>query len=327
MSDINRIKVYKYKNIAAAMAVMLLALVALSTSCKVGDTDKKANNVGNSTADSSAADDTAVDTANGKRLTKNYVYKEVQSVGEGLLVQVDSDHPYIGKIGETDTLYRYLFTADGEQIMAAGLPSDEAMTEMLIALNSLAVDFRNATGLDTLMVTSLIPDDTAVKKDEAYIGSCADLMVNEDGEYKPFTGIKDYAWVTNNCYRYGFVMRGASRLRYIGKEAAACIKDMSRSEGAAGLEKLETAIKDYTFEEPLYFTSDDGAEYAGYFVPSGDGATTSVPVPAKADDSEYGNFISGNNDDGYIVFVSLSEDTSVKKNGDGSNDSSAAAGG
>ena len=308
MSDINKIKVYKYKNIAAALAVMLLALVALSTSCGAGASAKTADKGKHDTVDSLSAESADDNGSSGKRLTKNYVYKEMHSVNDGLLVQVNSQRPFTGNVGETDQLYQYLFTPDGELLMAAGYPSDEALKEMLEALNRLALDFKAYSGLDTLMVTTLMPEEgTSVKSDEAYIGSCAELMVNEDGDFKKFTGTEDYAWIPNNCYKYGFVMRGANKLRYIGKEAAACIRDMGITDGAGDLETLEITIKDYTFEEPLYFTDEGGKEYAGYFVPVGEGETTSIPVPAKADNSEFVNFISGNNDDGYIVFADLTD--------------------
>jgi D-alanyl-D-alanine carboxypeptidase len=313
MSNLNRIKVYKYKNIAAALAVMLLSLVALSTSCGKSASDKNAKSKKSDIAESSVVVTEDKDSGKG-RLTKNYKYKEMKSVGEGLLVQVDSAHPFTGTLGETEALYPYLFTKDGIMLMAAGYPSDEARADMLRQLNNLAVDFKGYCGLDTLMITSLIPDDeNAAKTDEAYIGSCADLMINVDGEYKEFTGTEDYAWIPNNCYKYGFVMRGTNRLRYIGKEAAACIRDMGLADGPADFETLLTDIKEYSFEKPLYFTADNGVQYAGYFVPLSDEATTSIPIPTRSDESELNHFISGNNVDGYIVFVDLSGDTDLTK--------------
>lgn len=306
MSDLNRIKVYKYKNIAAALAVMLLSLVALSTSCGNSASGKKVNSKNIDTAESSVVAEEDKDSGK-SRLTKSYRYKEMKSVGEGLLVQVDSAHPFTGTLGEIEPLYPYLFAKDGKMLMSAAYPNDEALAEMLRQLNNLAVDFKGAYGLDTLMITSLMPDDgSSVKTDEAFIGSCADLMINVNGEYKEFTGTEDYAWIPNNCYKYGFVMRGTNRLRYIGKEAASCIRDMGKADGPADLDTMLADIKDYTFEKPLYFTADNGVEYAGYFVPLSDGATTSIPVPTRADESDYKTFISGNNVDGYIIFVDLS---------------------
>ncbi|SFD15257.1 hypothetical protein [Ruminococcus albus] len=306
MSDLNRIKVYKYKNIAAALAVMLLSLVALSTSCGNSASEKKANSQKSDTAESSVV--AAEDKDSGKsRLTKNYKYKEMKNVGEGLLVQVDSAHPFTGTVGETEPLYSYLFAKDGNMLMSAAYPNDEARSDMLRQLNNLAVDFKGTYGLDTLMITSLMPDEESKSKtNESSIGSCADLMINSNGEYKEFTGTEDYAWIPNNCYKYGFVMRGTNRLRYVGKEAAACIRDMGKADGPADFDTMLADIKDYTFEKPLYFTADNGVEYAGYFVPLSEDATTSIPVPTRADESEYKTFISGNNVDGYIIFVDLS---------------------
>lgn len=315
MSDTTRIRIYKYKNIAAALAVLLLILVALSTSCGAKGGSKKETKNKAYAADSSVAENDTEDVSDSKRLTKYYVYKEMQNgtaLYNGLLLNVDSSHPFTGQINNAEALYSFMFDKDGEQILAAGYPSDEALPEMLKALNTLAVDFKKESGLNTLMVSSLVPQEEGDKTDEAYIGSCADLMLYDyfNGSFDSFTGTDEYSWIPNNCYKYGFIMRGNDRLRYVGTEAAAYIRYLSVTEGQADLEKLQTTVKNYSFEEPLYFVSDDETEYAAYFVPVESGSiTTSVPIPTREDETEYTHFISGNNEDGYIVFVNLSENT------------------
>ncbi|WP_295151950.1 hypothetical protein [uncultured Ruminococcus sp.] len=311
MSELFKIKNLKYSNIGVALAVILLLLVALSTSCSKNDSEKNAKQGKADTAESTSAEDE--EDTDDKRLTKNYVYKEIQngtSLHNGLLLKVDETHPFTGQINNAEMLYSFLFDKEGEQVLAAGYPSDEALPEMLTALNALACDFQKQSRLNTLMVSSLVPEDEGSKTDEAYIGSCADLMLYDydEGTFDSFTGEGDYAWIPENCYKYGFVMRGADRLRYVGREAAAYIRYVSTSGGAGDLDSLWDDIREYSFEKPLYFTAYDDTEYAAYFVPAKeDSTTTSIPIPAGADEREYKHFISGNNYDGYIVFAYMSE--------------------
>lgn len=314
MSETTKIKVYKYKNIAGALAVVLLVLVAVSTSCSPDASKRKAAKQAD-TEVSSAEEIEPENEKIGKRLTKNYIYKEMQNgtaLYNGLLLQVDGQHPFKGQTNNTESLYSFLFDSNGEQVMAASYPSDEALPEMLRSLSAMAVDFEGQSGGNgMIMVTSLIPaDDGAQKTDEAYIGSSADLMVFDGGSYLEFTGTEDFAWILHNCYKYGFIMRGSDRLRYIGKETAAVIRYMSQTDGSADLEKFQADVKGYSFEEPMFLTTDDSIEYAAYFVPTEEGTiTTSVPIPVREDDSEYTHIISGNNDDGYIVIVNMSDNT------------------
>ncbi len=311
MSDTTKIKVYKYKNIAAALAVLLLVTVGISTSCSKRSAGRKETKAKKDTAVSSAAEDTAAADDGSLRLTRNYIYKEMQNgtnLNNGLLLQVDSSHPFTGQVNNAEPLYSFMFDADGEQVLAASYPSDEALPDMLKSLNQLAVDFEDDSGLNTLMVSSLIPEGD--NTDEAAIGSSADLMLYDyyNGTFENFTGTEEYAWIPENCHRYGFVMRGTDRLRYVGRDAAECIRYLEQTEGQADLEKLETVIRDYSFEKPLFFTADSDVEYAAYFVAAEEGSTTtSVPVPTREDESEYSHSISGNNEDGYIVIVDLSD--------------------
>ena len=315
MSESNRITRYKYKNIAAGLAVLLLALVALSTSCSPKADRKNESSTNADTVDTTADESVENDTSGSQRLTENYKYIELQngtSLNNGWLVQVDAAHPFTGQINAPEALYSFMFDTSGEQILYAGYPSDEAAPEMLKNLNLMASDFVRETKLNTLMVSSMVPEDASQKTDEAFIGTCVDMMLYDpnSGSFGPFSTEDKYAWLPENCYKYGFVMRGDSRFRYIGKEAAACLKYMNSGEDTADLEKLWTDIKNYSFESPMFFALDSGSEYAGYFVPVQNGSiTTSIPVPTRENGAEYTHMISGNNTDGYIVFADLSDNS------------------
>ena len=328
MSETTKPKVYKYKNIAAALAVILLILVAVSTSCSSRQSKKKAVEDKDDIAGSSVEETKPVKEDASKRLTKNYTYNEMQNgtaMYNGLLLQVDAQHPFKGQVNNTESLYSFLFDKNCEQVMAASYPSDEALPEMLQALNDMAVAFEaqsHSSGM--LMITSMIPDadDTAQRADEAYIGSTVDLMVFDGESYLEFTGKDSFAWIPQNCAKYGFVMRGADRLRYVGREAAELIDHMKKTDGSADLEKFQSAVREYSFEKPWFVTTDNGTEYASYFVAAEEGTlTTSVPVPMRDDESSYPYIISGNNADGYIVIADITENKEFDSNNNSAADS------
>ena len=308
MPPIQKVRVYKYKNIAAALAVVLLALVALSTNVGSGSAKKHTNSKNNTSVSSKSEKKSAkkADKDDDVRLTKNYKYEEFKNgttPNSGYLVTVDSDQPYTGSPFDTDGIYSYLFDEAGNQIMYASSTMIYGETEMLEHLNQMAVDFAADTGLRTLMISQLIPDDGSDSKyDEAYIGTCADLMIY-NGSFDPFTAEGDYGWLTENCYKYGFIFRGNSRIRYVGVPVSEYLKS-----SGSDLETFMEAVKKYKFEKPLYFTDENDKEFAFYFidVSSGD-TTTNVPIPLRQDDSEYGYDISGNNEDGYVVCVNLTD--------------------
>ncbi|MBR1864661.1 MAG: hypothetical protein IJ806_11310 [Ruminococcus sp.] len=308
-------QVFRYTNVAAAMAVMLLIVVGISTACNSSSDDKKKD------SSSSAAEVTVSQPdeteqqqpVQGNSLTGNYKYVEYQngiSLGNGYLVTVDEAHPFTGLPKNQVQLYGYMFDPSGAQIMYGSSTVIEAEAEMLDMFNELTVGFVNKTGLTSLMVYGLIPEDEGQPKtDEAFIGTCVDLMTYDQfgGYYGDFTGEGDYAWVPENCYRYGFVMRDTDRLRYVGKAVSEYIHMMNSSGNAMDLGSFMTSVKSYSFDSPLMFADEEDNEYAVYYVGVTEGSdTTSIPVPLKDNDKEYKCEISGNNIDGYVVCVDLS---------------------
>ena len=118
----------------------------------------------------------------------------------------------------------------------------------------------------------------------------------------------DYAWLYENCYKYGFVVRypnaskdktgldGSERvhLRYVGYEHAYY---MSKN-GLCLEEYLELIRTQYTFSgDHLTFTADNGKTYEVYYVAS-TGNPTGVSVPKDASYS-----ISGDNMNGFVVTI------------------------
>ncbi|MBR3760666.1 MAG: M15 family metallopeptidase [Ruminococcus sp.] len=134
-----------------------------------------------------------------------------------------------------------------------------------------------------------------------------------------YMGIGNHAWINENCYKYGFIVRYTEEkeditkipnepwhFRYVGiPHAYYMTKNNLCLE-----EYIELIGKNHPYDgEHLTFTDHDNRSYEVYFVPSDDGAEkTTVPVPAG---KEYN--ISGNNIDGFIVTV-YNDGTPVVKN-------------
>lgn len=336
MAETHKVRVYKYKNIAAALAVVLLVVVGISTSCnsngKKHDDKKKdtSSSASSSVSDKNDSGDDASDSV--VKLTKNYRYDEYKngsSLNNGSLVIVNSEHPFTGEIPETDGVYNYLFDRSGNQIMYATSTLINGSREMLESFNAMGVDFSNETGLKTLMVSGLIPEsgeEGDPKTDEAYSGVKIDLMLYDavNGTYPEFTGEGDYSWLSENCYKYGFVGRGTNGFRYVGVPYAEYMH-----ENSLGFEDFSEKVKEYTFEKPLLFDSQQGVRYAVYFVKADLESTVSkIPIPLRDDNTEYNFSVSGNNVDGYVVCVDLTGEAAPVGNGSsqiGSDDGSSAA--
>lgn len=124
-----------------------------------------------------------------------------------------------------------------------------------------------------------------------------------------FQGTGDYAWFSENCWKYGYILRYPQNkehkteiqfepwhFRYCGIPHAYY---MSKN-GLCMEEYIEKLEKEFPYSgQHLEFTDDNGQAYEVYFVPSEDGSdTTSVPVPSGL---KYE--ISGNNYSGFIVTV------------------------
>lgn len=314
-------KNYKYKNIAAALAILLLIILSLSTACS--SSAKKGKDDSSSTVDSSSEDE-------GLKLTSNYKYislKNDDELGKGPLVLVNEKHAYTADNSEEiEDIYDYLFNDNGDQIMQASSTSVKGSKQLLVSFNSLINDFYKDTGITNIVVNTIYSAESKEDKDvtertedspEHATGYAIDLNTynDENGSYPAFEATGSYGWIGQNCWKYGFVQRytkdkesftgvaeKTNHFRYVGQLSAEIMHKNSFC-----LEEYLDYIKNYTFEVPLEYQSENGSEYAIYYVEAEDGKTTNVQIPLKKDDTEYKYGYSGNNTDGYIVWVKLND--------------------
>jgi D-alanyl-D-alanine carboxypeptidase len=134
-------------------------------------------------------------------------------------------------------------------------------------------------------------------------GYAFDLTETETGDYQ---GTGDYAWINENCYKFGFIERYKEEktdltkiqpepwhFRYVGIPHAYYMTMNNLC-----LEEYINMLSQFVYgEHHLEFTDENGKGYEIYFIPADMASeTTNVPVPSG---KKYD--ISGNNIDGFIV--------------------------
>ena len=137
-----KVKRYKYKNIAAALAILLLIILGISTSCSPkADSPKK---ITDSSSNSSAVKADSSSKKAVKKLTGNYMYvtaKNKTDMVNGDLILVNGDHSFTGTVNNTDTVYSYLFDKNGSQIMSTSSTQLTAKKETFEAFSKMGNDF------------------------------------------------------------------------------------------------------------------------------------------------------------------------------------------
>ncbi len=177
-----------------------------------------------------------------------------------------------------------------------------------------STDFQQQLYDEDLMATGE-EESTRVAKagfSEHESGLAFDLTTYPDYDYQ---GEGEYAWFTENCYKYGLIVRYAEdkeqitkiqsepwHFRYVGiPHAYYMTKNNLCLE-----EYIDMIITQYYYQadQHLEFTDENGNEYEVYFVLSDDASdVTTIPVPTGKRFE-----VSGTNVNGFIVTVYKNED-------------------
>lgn len=250
----------------------------------------------------------------------------------GDLILVNEDHQYfdgdedlVSILEKNDEAGRKSFTAVDYDYKIIDV-AYEPMAQMIDS-------FVAATELDDLMIygsyrtrefqKQLYENDLAIKGTESSdlvakpghseheTGYAFDFSRYEKGTGAPvdYDGTGEYAWFSENCYKYGFIMRYPEEkkeitkikyepwhFRYVGIPHAYYMTNKGIC-----LEEYIDLVREHPYEgDHLEFSDHNGKNYEVYFVTSvGDTESdTSIPVPTGL---KYE--ISGNNVDGFIVTV------------------------
>jgi D-alanyl-D-alanine carboxypeptidase len=276
----------------------------------------------------------------------DFVNKTQADLGVGNLVLVNNRIKFLGSVDENKLVIVH------DQKNKAYWVSDRNVKLLPVAmdaLNSMLLDFKNATQNGNVMARSgyrtieyqeqLYNEDLAKNGadsstlvampgySEHHTGLVVDFTTYDGKSYDDFTGEGDYAWIMNNCDKYGFINRypaGKEKLtfidnepwhfRYVGVPHASIMKDYGYC-----MEEYIDFIKNYTIDTSMYLKEmPNGAKYLVYYVPMVHAESTAIYFPLKEDPlypddtskwQPYPYEISGNNVDGFIVTVTLQEGT------------------
>ncbi|MBR6103280.1 MAG: D-alanyl-D-alanine carboxypeptidase family protein [Ruminococcus sp.] len=309
----------KYNNIALALAVMLLFILAVGKSCQKEDEDTPAKEpvVTTTVKQEEPAPEPTIVPFKAEGLDGSFHYlnlRNADSLGKGDLILLNAAYKYEGEPGDLESNYRYLFDSTGTRIASASATVNQGCKRTLTAFNEMVADFYNKTGKATIMITDIYVKDTEGKdcyEHESGLAFDLRLYYESEGTFPEFTGTGDYAWFSQNAYKYGLILRypadktdktgvagKANHFRYVGKPHAELMRDKEWC-----LEEFLTEIKKYTLKEPLSFESEDGTCWALYYCPISNEKTTNVPIPLDPDGTEYYHSVSGDNREGYIITV------------------------
>ena len=178
-----------------------------------------------------------------------------------------------------------------------------ATEETAAALNKMLQAFYNAKKDDNILISGAY-DTTAVSSQDAVFSSGEaialsyfhDYATNGINDPRSIYGVDLYKWIYSNAHKYGFVAVSAKSnvFRYIGIEHATAVKFHGLS-----LDNYLKQLKSATIETPMLLDA-KGTQVA-YYCP-----ITDVKVPKN-----YSCTISGNNVDGVIVTVTVTDSSDI----------------
>lgn len=315
----------KYKNVAAALAIVLILILSISTACSH---DKEENK---------KIDDSSVEETESKteepNLSKNFkhiVIENDKALGKGSLILVNEKNPF--KLDEPENLdgvYGYLFDKEKNQICLASSTNVQGDKQLLSSFNAMMTEFNADRDIDNVVISSIYSGNSDNEKDnsdspEHLTGYAIDLNIYnvDNGSYPVFKADGEYKWISENCWKFGFVQRftadktsitgvkeKTNHYRYVGQLNAEIM-----TKNNLCLEEYTEYLKKYSFKKPLEFQSENGAEYMLYYVPAGKDKNVKLPIPLNEDGTEYKYGYSGNNVDGYVVWVKFVDEVSYDSN-------------
>ncbi len=246
------------------------------------------------------------------------------NVYKGDLILVNKSNPYSFK-EETEIVNVYDFKNEKYKI---GTGDEMLFEKTITSANEFLGDFYDISGVTNVtMVNGYISYEEQQKKYESYIkNATAEDAQNwgvKAGASDHHTGLSfnltlypvngkigegEYAWITENAYRYGFIYRypeekaditsvkDNNHFRYVGIPHAEYIYKNNLT-----LEEYISELKKTSYSSPLKFDSGSN-QYLIYYSPAdSSSSTTEVKIPHG-----YEYSYSGDNVDGFIITAVLS---------------------
>lgn len=310
----------KYGNIClaaviVAFAVLMLYVVKTAASDPKEDASSASSDPLSSNTDSAGEPSESQTIVSGGVLGKNdfvYIKFAKSAVYDGALVLVSKDSSYSGSVpADCVSCYDYMFDEERNKLFSIKSSDVKVRTNALTSFNSLMGEFYKLFGKAELVLSEGY--SAADPSSEFSAGnSFLVKLSNSDGSYSAFSPIGNYKYISDNCYKYGLIMRypdeksqitgvtGQSGvIRYVGMPHAQIMYKNNLC-----LEEYLELVRNYNYDNAIAYTTDGGDNYAVYFAPS-EGEQTNIKIPTNSSGSPYPYEISGNNTDGYIVTVKL----------------------
>lgn len=324
------------------VAVVFVVLILLLTSCVKGCSKKdkvKGESSSNSLVDVNnltpgevvtSPNGQAVTDPNGNNVTQpssqpisndfttqNLEYSQINN---GDLVLINSLYSY--KFQEGDISLATIYENKNE-FYAASDCVISLDSKVITQLNALMADYAAAAGNDYLRViggyrSMEAQNDKYNNGNSKFQGGYSDYHSGRSfdlGIFPPtgssgyYKAEGSYAWLNDNAASYGFVVRypegkdsvtgeeaRSYTFRYVGVPHAIFMKQNNLC-----LEEYTEQIKSYTSSNPLSVTSGNSV-YQVYYVAANANNVTNVPVPSSLPYT-----VSGNNTDGFVVTVTVSQ--------------------
>ncbi|MBE6588871.1 MAG: D-alanyl-D-alanine carboxypeptidase family protein [Ruminococcaceae bacterium] len=243
--------------------------------------------------------------------------QEEDGLERGPLMLINKDNKYSFPSNATSVLVDMrdeLESSDADIYGFSSATKDYLFNETALeAFNSMMEKYYEVTEDDTLLVDTAYrsKSDSNPGYSDHNSGYCIAFT-------EAFTNNDAASWITKNCHKYGFIVRYPSEkatltgvgkpettydyeecFRYVGIAHATYIK-----ENDLCLEEyVEMLAEDHEFDgDHLQLTGADGNDYSIYYVPLSDDPVTTLNVP-----SNFSYTVSGDNREGFIVTVNLSD--------------------
>lgn len=337
--------------VAALIILLIFGFDSLRRNAAKKNPDRIENVLTVSNADVTSASSTPTSTAETTSVTEqsSYIkdgideekYKNIQKsqgeIGVGKLVLVNKDNSY--KFQDISSVLVKMAADMGNKSYKLSYNTHEIQRAAAEPFNSMMDDFyklystRDVTVIDSHKeyadqneIYKAPAEDVTVLTSETQImpgytehhsGYAIDLkLVSDTGQISVYDGTGIYAWINENCYKYGFIVRypdgkeevtgmaaNPSHFRYVGVPHSNIMHDNGFT-----LEEYLDDLKKYSFGYDHLEYSVYSYDYEIYYVPV-DGESTSVPVPKNEAVT-----VSGNNYDGFIVTVCRTNKSAEQQN-------------
>ncbi len=181
-------------------------------------------------------------------------------------------------------------------------PCDSLSKETIDNLNALARNLYNAKEVRLVIGFAYDKEKATGADSEHVLGTVVDLKQYADDNTNGNIHLKSttLSWINSNAAKYGFINSTpdghdeTTQLRYVGIAHATYMSNNNCS-----LDKYIKEVKEHSKDDMLKISGADGKNYAVYYAEEAE----KIDVP-----SNYKYDISGDNSNGYIITVHLSEE-------------------